>query len=107
MAWCARLEQKAPSPSVAQFAVDDPKFRIQPIQYSKTVWIDNMDATHSTFRHWAMGLRTGPVDGGIFIHNISVDTRNIATSNQDVIRQLAIALPAVAAASAGLIDDRF
>ena len=81
MAWCARLEQKAPSPSVAQFAVDDPKFRIQPIQYSKTVWIDNMDATHSTFRHWAMGLHTGTVDGGIFINNISVDTRNIATSN--------------------------
>ena len=31
----------------------------------------------------------------------------LAKSNQDVIRQLAIALPAVAAASAGLIDDRF
>ena len=51
------------------------------IQYSKAVWIDNMDATHGTLRHWAMGLRTGTVDGGIFIHNISVDTRNIATSN--------------------------
>ena len=31
----------------------------------------------------------------------------LATSNQDVIRQLSMALPAVAAASAGLIDDRF
>jgi hypothetical protein len=73
--------QDAPIPSGAQFAVDDPKFRIQPIQDSKAVWIDNMDATHGTFRHWAMGLCTVTVDGGIFIHNISVDTRNIATSN--------------------------
>jgi hypothetical protein len=57
------LGQDAPIPSGAQFAVDDPKFRIQPIQDSKAVWIDNMDATHGTFRHWAMGLRTGTVDG--------------------------------------------
>ena len=78
---CPRFGQDAPIPHGAQFAVDDPKFRIQPIQYSKAVWIDNMDATHGTFRHWAMGLRTGIVDEGIFIHNISVDTRNIATSN--------------------------
>ena len=75
------LEQNAPIQSWPQFDIGDPKFRIQPIQYSKTVWIDNMDATHGAFRHWAMGLRTGTVDRGIFIHNISVDTRNIATSN--------------------------
>ena len=45
--------------------------------------------------------------GAFLITTIQLIQEVLDTSNQDTIRHLAIALPAVAAASAGLIDDRF
>ena len=45
--------------------------------------------------------------GAFFLTSFQLIQEVLATSNQDAIRHLAIALPAVAAASAGLIDDRF
>ena len=45
--------------------------------------------------------------GAFFLTSFQLIQEILATSNQDTIRHLAIALPAVAAASAGLIDDRF
>ena len=64
------------------------------------------------FHPWAMGMCTCNVDGGIFGNIISVDPRNLGHIKSGYNpRQLAIALPAVAAASAGLIalpdDTRF
>ena len=45
--------------------------------------------------------------GAFLLTTLQLIQEILATSNQDIIRQLAVALPAVAAASAGLIDDRF
>ena len=45
--------------------------------------------------------------GAFLLTTLQLIQEILATSNQDTNRQLAIALPAVVAASAGLIDDRF
>ena len=45
--------------------------------------------------------------GAFFLTSFQLIQEVLVTSNQDTIRHLAIALPAVAAASAGLIGDRF
>ena len=45
--------------------------------------------------------------GAFLLTTLQLIQEILAISNQDIIQQLAVALPAVAAASAGLIDDRF
>ena len=60
--------------------------------------------------HFMIGLRgcaLALLMGAFLLTTFQLIQEILATSNQDVIRQLAVALPAVAAASAGLIDDRF
>ena len=60
--------------------------------------------------HFMIGLRgcaLALLMGAFLLTTFQLIQEILATSNQDIIRQLAIALPAVAAASAGLIDDRF
>ena len=60
--------------------------------------------------HFMIGLRgcaPALLMGAFLLTTFQLIQEILATSNQDIIRQLAVALPAVAAASAGLIDDRF
>ena len=54
-----------------------------------------------------LGCALAMLMGAFFLTSFQLIQEILATSNQDTIRHLAIALPAVAAASAGLIDDRF
>ena len=60
--------------------------------------------------HFVIGLwgcALAMLMGAFFLTSFQLIQEVLDTSNQDTIRHLAIALPAVAAASAGLIDDRF
>ena len=62
-------------------------------------------AAHIIIGLWGCALAM--LMGAFFLISLQLIQEILDASNQDTIRQLAIALPAVAAASAGLIDDRF
>ena len=62
-------------------------------------------AAHIILGLWGCALAM--LIGAFLLTTFQLIQEILATSNQDIIRQLAIALPAVAAASAGLINDRF
>ena len=62
-------------------------------------------AAHIMIGLWGCALAM--LMGAFFLTSFQLIQEVLVTSNQDTIRQFAIALPAVAAASAGLIDDRF
>ena len=62
-----------------------------------------MEATHGTFRHWAMGLRTRNVAGGIFLTAFQLIQEIWVNSSRGPIRQLAIILTEIVTAIATIV----
>ena len=72
-------------------------------RFGLTTWTRR--TAHCVIGLWGCALAM--LMGAFFLTSFQLIQEVLVTSNQDTIRQFAIVLPAVAAASAGLIDDRF